>query len=660
MTQSHTPPSERGPRPASSFVDEAELDIAEFLRDEEDDPIALPKTQSYRALVIGAIGVVYGDIGTSPIYAFREALRPVLATGGPTRPEVLGLLSLLIWTLILIVTAKYVLFLLRLDNRGEGGVLALYTMVRLAIGQRSVPVLGLAILGAALFFGDAAITPAISVLSAVEGAELVLPSLTNWVVPITIGILFGLFMLQRQGTARIAGTFGPITALWFLTLAGLGLWNIALAPDVLAAFNPAWGLAFLLDHQGLAFVVLGAVFLAVTGAEALYADLGHFGRGPIMTAWFLLVFPALVLNYLGQGALVLTHPELAENPFYSLAPASLLPVLVVLATIATVIAAQAVISGAFSMARAAIQLGLLPRMTIRHTSADQSGQIYIGAVNWILLFGVVWLVISFETSESLAAAYGIAVTGTMVITTLLAGLYLSRSHLLSTPLAVVVVLPVLVIELVFLTSNLAKVLDGGFVPLMIAAVLGLAMWSWWSGTQSILAKAHKQLVPLASFVKSMAHSSVHIVPGTAFFLSPDPDVVPSALLHNLKHNRILHEQTVIVTIETLRVPVAAPEERVQLDQLDDRFTRLTLRFGFMETPNVSRAMSQARRAGLRFDVMKSSFFLGRRRPVVAGPFGGKRLLDRCYALLTRFSADPTDFYHLPRDRVVELGERVAL
>ena len=644
-----------------SQFDPAELDIADFLMEESDDsPVATARKQSFGALTVGAIGVVYGDIGTSPLYAFREALRPVVQGGVVTPPEVLGLLSLLIWTLILIVTLKYVLFLLRVDNRGEGGVLALYTMVRLAIGHRSIPVLALGIAGAALFFGDAIITPAISVLAAVEGAELVVPWLESWVVPVTFGILCGLFAVQRKGTKAIAGAFGPITAIWFLTLAGLGLWNIAAEPAVLAAFNPLWGLQFLISHQIVAFVVLGAVFLSVTGAEALYADLGHFGRKPIMLAWFALVFPALVLNYLGQGAVVLTNPAALENPFFGMAPPVLLPFVVVLATAATVIAAQAVISGAFSMGRAAIQLGLLPRMAIRHTSADQSGQIYIGTINWALLLGVLWLVVSFETSEALASAYGIAVTGTMVVTTLLACLYLYRSGLLPLPLALIVTGPILALEAVFFASNMSKVTQGGYMPLLLAATMGLIMWAWWRGTQRVLAKAHQQKVRLGGFVESMAHSSVHVVPGTAFFMSPDPDVVPLALLHNLKHNRVLHEQNVIVTIETLRIPMAPPEERASYAPLGPHFARLVLRFGFMETPNVSRAMRHARKAGLRFDVMTTSFFLGRRRAVVSSAFGLSRIMDRIYALLSRFSADPSDFYHLPRDRVVELGERVAL
>ncbi|HSF63718.1 MAG TPA: potassium transporter Kup [Paracoccaceae bacterium] len=642
------------------LFDEDELDIADYLREEEGDPVALPQRQTFAALTIGAVGVVYGDIGTSPLYAFREALRPVAQGGTVTAPEVLGLLSLLIWTLLLIVTLKYVFFLLRVDNRGEGGILALYTMVRLAIGRRSVPVLTLAVIGAALFFGDAVITPAISVLSAVEGAGLVMPALDHWVVPATLGILAGLFAVQRRGTKSIAGAFGPITALWFTVLAGLGLWHIVQAPAVLAAFNPVWAVAFLADHQLVAFAVLGAVFLAVTGAEALYADLGHFGRRPIMVAWFALVFPALVLNYLGQGALVLTDPAALSNPLFSMVPPGALPWLVMLATAATVIAAQAVISGAFSMGRAAIQLGLLPRMTIRHTAADQSGQIYIGTINWALMAGVTWLVLAFGSSESLAHAYGIAVTGTMIVTSALACLYLFKSGLVPLPVALAVVTPIAAIETVFLASNLTKVLDGGYVPVVIALVLGAMMWAWWRGTQSILTRSHRQLVPIDSFVRSMAHSSVHVIPGTAFFLSPDPDVVPSALLHNLKHNRVLHDQTVILTIETLRVPLADAADRASFDVLGPHFGRLTLRFGFMETPNVSRAMGAARRAGLKFDVMRTSFFLGRRRPVVTGPFGLKRILDRLYALLYRMAADPSDFYHLPRDRVVELGERVAV
>lgn len=657
----NTDAASRGSRPLPP-VDETALDIADYMRDADEAPsdIHTDKTrrQGLAALTLGALGVVYGDIGTSPLYAFREALR---ATGAatPTEAEVLGLLSLLIWTLTLIVTVKYVFVLLRADNRGEGGILALYALVRLAAGRRSVPVLLLALAGAALFAGDAAITPAISVLSAVEGVGLILPEASAYVLPATLAILVGLFALQRRGTASVARLFGPICVIWFVTLASLGLWHIAEAPGVLRAFSPHWGALFLIDHPGVAFVVLGAVFLAVTGGEALYADLGHFGRRPIMLAWFGLVLPSLVMNYLGQGALVLREPEKAEDLLFSMAPQALMPWLVALATMATVIASQAVISGAFSMARGAVQLGFLPRLRIVHTAEGQSGQIYIGAVNWMLLAGVLLLVLSFGSSSALASAYGIAVTGTMIMTSVLGVLYLVRSGRLGAPAALALSLPILAVEAVFLASNLAKFQEGGYVPVTAAALIAFVMWAWWRGTQLVRARVVKTAVQVPSFVAMMRKSSVHVIPGTAFFLTGDAGIVPSALLHNLKHNRVLHQQTVLLTVETLRVPYATAEERATLEALDGCFQRLTLRFGFMETPNVSRAMVHARRAGLKFDVMASTFFLGRRRAVAVG-HGLELLLDRLYVALSRLAADPTDFYHLPRDRVVELGERVAI
>jgi KUP system potassium uptake protein len=655
-------PISRVDEPALPLFDEAALDIADYLRAEADaeDDIHHDEAKGHglAALTLGAIGIVYGDIGTSPLYAFREALR---ATGAvtPGAGEVLGILSLLIWTLILIVTVKYIFFLLRVDNRGEGGILALYTLVRLAAGKRSVPVLMLALGGAALFAGDAAITPAISVLSAVEGAELVLPSLEPFVLPLTVGILIALFLMQRGGTAKIARLFGPICVVWFLTLAGLGLWHVGETPSVLASFNPIWGLVFLFEHTGVAFVVLGAIFLAVTGGEALYADLGHFGRKPIKLAWFGLVLPALVMNYLGQGAMVIAHPERAENSFFELAPEGLLPWLVALATVATVIASQAVISGAFSVARGAIQLGFLPRLTIRHTAEAASGQIYIGMVNWILLFGVLALVLSFQSSAALSSAYGISVTGSMVLETTLAALFLWRAVKIPLVISFLIVSPVLLVETTFFASNAMKFMDGGYVPVLIACGMALIMWAWWRGSQKVLMRVHKTAISVKSLVKSMRNSSVHVIPGTAFFLTPDSGIVPSALLHNLKHNRVLHEQTVFLTVETLRVPFATAEERVTVEPLGGCFIRLILRFGFMETPNVSRAMGHARRAGLKFDVMTSTFFLGHRRAVATGQ-GVELLMDRIYVALSRLAADPTDFYHLPRDRVVELGERVAI
>ncbi len=656
-------PGSRNAQPDLPLFNEEAIDIADYLKSEQEAPSDIHADETHRQglalLTLGAIGVVYGDIGTSPIYAFREALKATGATA-PGPAEVLGILSLLIWTLILIVTVKYVFFLLRADNRGEGGILALYTLVRLATGRRSVPVLLLALAGAALFAGDAAITPAISVLSAVEGLGLILPDLTAYVVPATLGILVALFAVQRQGTDRVARFFGPICVLWFFALGGLGVWHIADDPLVLASFNPVWGADFLIHHPGVSFAVLGAVFLAVTGGEALYADLGHFGRKPIAIAWFTLVLPALVLNYLGQGAMVLADPEKAENSFFAMAPDAALPILVALATAATVIASQAVITGAFSMARGAVQLGFLPRLRIVHTAEGQSGQIYIGAVNWLLLIGVLWLVVAFGSSSALASAYGIAVTGTMVLTTVLGILYLVRSGRLKAPVALALAAPVLAVELVFLASNLAKVGDGGYVPLVAALVVGFIMWAWWRGTQLMRTRVAKLAVSVPSFVRMMRNSQrITTIPGTAFFLTGDPEIVPSALMHNIKHNHVLHEQTVLLTVETLRVPYATAEERAAVEPLGGCFVRLTLRFGFMETPNVSRAMTHARRVGLKFDVMASTFFLGRRRAVATGQ-GIELALDRIYVGLSRLAADPTDFYHLPRDRVVELGERVAI
>ena len=615
--------------------------------------------QSLAALTLGAVGVVYGDIGTSPLYAMREALRPV-ARDGLERVEVLGVISLLIWTLILIVTIKYVLFLLRADNRGEGGILALYTLSRLAIGRRSYGVLALGIAGAALFFGDAVITPAVSILSAVEGIELVAPSFVEYVIPVTVGIIVALFMVQQHGTQAISVLFGPITAIWFIVMGITGARELAGDPAVLAAFNPVYGVLFLAHHGLGAFFVMGAIFLAVTGAEALYADLGHFGRAPIRTAWFALVFPALVLNYLGQGALVLRSTEAIENPFFMMVPEWILPALVALATVATVIASQAVITGAFSMTRAAIQLGLLPRLSIVHTSESQSGQIYIPAVNWILLVGVMAFVLNFRSSEALASAYGISVTGAMIVDSILAIIFAHKGWRWSLWMIIPVALPFVGLESTFFVSNMTKFFHGGFVPVGLAVAIAVLMFSWWRGTQLAMVAGQKQMVDLDSFARSMLKSSVHVVPGTAFFLTSDPNAVPPALLHNLKHNRVMHDRNIILTVETVRVPLINERDRAEYSPINERFSRLTLRFGFMETPNVSKALGRARREGLKFDVMTTSFFLGRRKVVLGGRMGLPRILDRLFIALGRFSADPSEFYQLPRDRVVELGARISV
>ncbi|KFI34190.1 potassium transport protein Kup [Haematobacter missouriensis] len=615
--------------------------------------------EGFLKLALGSVGVVYGDIGTSPLYAMREALHHA-ASDGLTNEEVLGVVSLLVWALFLIVTGKYVVFLLRVDNRGEGGVLALFSLAMAAVGRRSVPVFMLGIMGAALFFGDAMITPAVSVLSAVEGLELITPSFTPFVLPITIIILIGVFMVQRHGTARIGAWFGPITLIWFITMGAAGIWQISGNPHVLTALNPHHAVFFLTDHGFTAFLVLGAVFLAVTGAEALYADLGHFGRGPIRFAWLWVVLPALVLNYLGQGALVISRPETLGNPFFLMVPDWGLIPLVLLATVATVIACQAVISGAFSMTRQAVQLGLLPRFEIRHTSEQQSGQIYVPTMNWLLLIAVIWLTLAFGSSSSLASAYGIAVTGTMIVTTALAVVLAVKGWRKPLWLVLLIAAPVAVIELSFLTSNLLKILDGGYVPVLVALALMLVMWSWWRGSQLSFERQHRMAVPLESFAHSMSHSSVHIADGVAVFLTSDPTTAPPALLHNLKHNKVLHRRNLVTTVLVAEEPRVAEHDRLSYENLDDRFARITLRFGFMETPDVSRALFRSRIDGVKLEVMRTSFFLGRRRYVPGARIGMPLLLDRIYILLNGFSADPTVFYHLPRDRVVEIGARISV
>jgi KUP system potassium uptake protein len=610
-------------------------------------------------LAVGSVGVVYGDIGTSPLYAFRETLHAV-SHGGFGIGEVTGIISLLVWTLMIIVTGKYVLFLLTADNKGEGGDLALFARVQRASRRRTMYLLMLGIAGAAFFFGDAILTPAISVLSAVEGITLVAPSFEPAVMPVALGVLVGLFMVQRRGTGAISAWFGPITVFWFLTMAALGLYWIVQRPEVLGALSPIPGLQFLFSHTAIALIVLSGVFLAVTGAEALYADLGHFGRQPIRLAWFALVFPALVLNYLGQGALVLVDPAAAESPFFLMAPDVLRAPLVGLATVATIIASQAVITGAFSVARAALQLGLLPRLEIRHTSEDHRGQIYIPTVNWLLMFGVVALVLNFGTSSSLAGAYGISVSGSMVVTSLLAILYLRHVRGWPLILSFAVMAPLMAVEMSFVAANLLKFFAGGYVPVVISACVILVMLSWSRGTSMVAARTRKTMVSLTSFIHNMAKSSVARVPGVAFFLTSDPNAVPPAMLHNLKHNRVLHEKNIVVTVEVADTPKVADEDRIELIDIDEHFSILKLRFGFMETPNISKALIQGKKLGLKFDVMATSFFLGRRRLVIGQKIGMPMAMDKLYVFLTRFAADPIDYFHLPRDRVVEIGARMSV
>jgi KUP system potassium uptake protein len=615
---------------------------------------------SFWALALGSIGVVYGDIGTSPLYALKQS---VLAAGGKdavSQSTILGILSLIIWALILVVTVKYVLLLLRADNDGEGGTLALMALANRAFGGHTKIVLMLGMISAALFYGDAMITPALSVLSAVEGLELAAPSLAHYVVPLTVLILVALFAVQSRGTARVAAFFGPITLLWFIALALAGVWQIANGPEVLKAFSPHYGIIFLARHGLIGLVTLGAVFLVVTGCEALYADLGHFGRGPIRAAWLVVALPALTLNYLGQGALLLNRPETIENPFFLLYPDWALFPMIGLATLATVIASQAVITGAYSLTQQAIQLGMLPRFEIKHTSESQFGQIYLPRVNTVLLLGVLLLVTQFRSSSALASAYGIAVTGTMVVTTIMAMIVIWKGWrwpLLST---LAMMLPFLAIDTTFLSANLLKVFQGGWVPLLIGVLVMLVMITWRKGAAILAAKTRRLETPLDGLIWALEKSPPTPVPGTAVFLSADPASAPTALLHSIKHYKVLHEQNVVLTIAVENVPHVANADRVTIEPIGARFTRMLLRFGFMESPNVPKALAVARKQGWAFDIMSTSFFLSR-RSVRADPRSGMPLWqDRLFILLAKNADDASSYFQLPTDRVVEIGTQVSV
>ena len=518
-----------------------------------------PAKVGFWSLALGSIGVVYGDIGTSPLYAFREAVLAAMGTGNPaSQPVVLGILSLIIWALLLVVTAKYVLILLRADNKGEGGTLALMALASRALMRRGGVVILLGIISGALFYGDAIITPALSVLSAIEGLKVVTPAFDAYVVPLTVLVLVVLFMVQSRGTASVAAFFGPVTLFWFCAIAGAGIWHIGQSPTVLFAFNPWYGVSFLLHHGLVGFYTLGAVFLVVTGAEALYADLGHFGRGPIRFAWLVVVLPALTVNYLGQGALVLADPKSVENPFFLLYPDWALLPMVLLATAATVIASQAVITGAYSLTRQAIQLGLLPRLEIRHTSEALFGQIYMPRVNTLLLVGVLLLVALFRSSSALASAYGIAVTGTMVVTAMMAIVVIWRVWHWPFIGALALMLPFLFIDFTFLSANLLKIVEGGWMPLALGALVMAVMYTWRRGSRLLFEKTRRQETPLESLVKSLEKKPPARVPGTAVFLTSDPVSAPTALLHSLKHYKVLHEKNVILTIETADAPRVDP------------------------------------------------------------------------------------------------------
>ena len=612
------------------------------------------------ALALGSVGVVYGDIGTSPLYAFRVAVVAAVESGPVRRDIVLGVLSLILWALIVVVAIKYVLLLLRADNNGEGGTLSLTALAARGFGRRTALVFLLGVVGASMFLGDAVITPAISVLSAVEGLTLVTPAFEHSVVPLTIAILLGLFAGQSRGTARVASFFAPVMVIWFVAIAAAGLLHMHDDPGVLAAVNPLYAVAFLYGHGHIGLVTLGLVFLVVTGAEALYADLGHFGRRSIQTAWFGLVLPALLLNYFGQGAKVLADPDAIENPFYKLVPETLLLPMVVLATAATVIASQAVITGAYSLVRQAIQLGLLPRLAILHTSASQAGQIYIPRVTGALLVGVLLLVGLFRTSSALASAYGIAVATTMVVDGLLAFIVIWKVWHWPLWRVGLVVAPLVLVDAVFFSANLLKLLEGAWAPILFGASMVLLILTWRRGTNILAQKTRRSEVPLDTLLASLQKHPPHMVPGTAVFLTSQPDFAPTALLHNLKHNKVLHEHNVILTIVTTDTPRVPDDERVKITVRSSRFSLMALKFGYMESPNVPKALAVARKHGWHFDIMSTSFFLSRRALKPAAHSRMPRWQDRLFIGLAKSASDATDFFHIPTGRVVEVGTQVVV
>src|SRR6201996_4488535 len=619
-------------------------------------------TAGFKALMLGSIGVVYGDIGTSPLYALREA---VLAASGGAKGlidpgAVLGVLSLILWALIVVVTLKYVVILLRADNHGEGGTLALMALAQRAVVRGASTIVLLGIISGALFYGDAVITPALSVLSAIEGIKLVTAAFDPYVVPLTVVILLALFAVQSRGTARVAAFFGPIMTVWFAVLAIASIGPILRHPEVLFALNPIYAVSFMLHHGIIGFVTLGAVFLAVTGAEALYADLGHFGKKPIQAAWLMVVLPSLALNYLGQGALVIADPKAVENPFFLMFPDWALMPMVGLATIATVIASQAVITGAYSLTRQAIQLGLLPRFEIRHTSESHSGQIFIPRINMLLLIAVIVLLLVFKSSSALASAYGISVTGTMVVTAMMGFVVVWKVWKWQPWAAALLIAPFLLLDLTFLAANLLKVLEGGWVPLALGGWVMLLMYTWRRGSRLLFEKSRKLEFPLLDLVAMLEKRPPQRVSGTAVFLTSDPASAPTALMHSLKHYKVLHEKNVILTIETAPTPRIDPSERVRLEEISATFSRVTLRFGFMESPNVPKTLAIARKLGWTFDIMSTSFFLSRRALKPAAHSGMPRWQDHLFIALSRTANDATDYFQIPSGRVVEVGTQVTV
>jgi KUP system potassium uptake protein len=619
---------------------------------------------STAALTLAALGIVFGDIGTSPLYAVKETFAPVHGIA-LTAPNILGGLSTMFWALMIVVSLKYVVLIMRADNRGEGGIMALIALAASSVKEHArwrLPLMLVGIFGAALFYGDAVLTPAISVLSAVEGLEIATQAFRPYVVPIAVGVLLALFAIQSRGTARVGRLFGPITMLWFIAIGGAGIYGIVRAPAVLEAVNPLHALRFLTSHGFASFVVLGSVVLAVTGAEALYADMGHFGKKAVRVGWFSLVAPALVLNYFGQGALLMTRPELVENPFYLLLPGWALLPMVALATAATVIASQAVISGAYSITRQAVQLGFLPRINVVHTSAREMGQIYIPSVNWLLCAVVIAAVVGFGSSSRLAGAYGVAVTATMLVDTLLAFFVVYYRWRYPLWLALGATLFFLVIDLAFFSATLLKIADGGWFPLAIGAAVFALMSTWRRGREHLFARLRASSVPLEAFLKSLFLDPPKRVPGTAIFLTATPEVTPNALLHNLSHNKVLHERVVFLHVDIRDEPWVPKKERTVCQKLPDGVWRVRISYGFLDQPDVTRALKLCGGAGLEIDMMETSFFLSRQKivPVSGGIASMATWRDRMFAAMARNAASITDFFNIPSNRVIELGTRVEI
>ncbi len=623
---------------------------------------ATPDRKITAAALLGVLGVVYGDIGTSPLYALKSALLH-FDEGGIADWEVLGIISLIFWSLMLTVTVKYVLFIMRADNRGEGGIMALMALAQrtaeTARGRLVIALIGIA--GAALFLGDGMITPAISVLSAVEGLKVIEPGLEAAIIPITLGVLLALFLVQYRGTGAMGAFFGPVCALWFGVLAVLGLVEALRYPAVFAAVSPWYAVNFCLHYHLAAFIAMGSVVLAVTGAEALYADMGHFGRKPIQLAWVAFVLPALALNYMGQGALLLRDPSAIENPFFLLSPEWFRPFLVILATAATIIASQAMISGAFSIARQCVQMGFSPRLEVRHTSATEEGQIYMPQVNTALLIGVVILVLEFRTSEALAAAYGLAVTGTFLCTTLLAFVVFRRQFRWGWAKLLLVFVPLLLLDLSYFIATALKIPEGGYVPILIGAVTFALMYVWYRGRQLLFARIRADGLPLRSFLARLPQSRTTRVPGIAVFMTGQADYLPGALLHNLKHNKVLHERVLFVTVLNEDIPAVGAERRAEVQELADNIRRVILRYGFQESPDIPRELERLNAAGLiAYEPMLASYFLGRETIVAAAVPKMAGWQQWLYTIMSRNSLPATEFFRIPSDRVVELGVRIAI